>query len=199
VGKKNAETAVKVFNLYKDFFIQTEDSHLDFFVITILKFFDSDNRSLSLHSLVNEISENKDVFTSDTLIGMYPDRFNDEEFKKTYKPIKDEDIYKIKNDIKGIRRKLPVLQTLKDIRNKQVAHYEIEFTKLSFIPNEVGDLINAIQDVMNKISSRIEESETSWNNLKDGAIEDTNRIIENLHKGEQLRLKEIDEKYGIKK
>lgn len=197
VGKELAERNVEILNLYKDFFIPTEESHLHFFIIGVSKFFDPDDGSLSLYSLLNKINANKEIFISETLIEVYPNRpFDKAGLGATYLPIKEADIYKIKKDIKDIRKQLPVLIKLKDIRKKQSAHTDIKITSFDFIPDEVPHLINAIQEVINKISYLIDRSYTKWDKLKDRAVRDTKFVLESLYKNEQLRRKEIKERYN---
>ena len=52
VGKEKAEKVAKQMSLYKDFLMPTEQSHLNTFIIGLMKFFDKDTRALSFANLI---------------------------------------------------------------------------------------------------------------------------------------------------
>ena len=188
VGKEEAEMNVKTISLYRNFFLSTEKSHLNSFIIGISKFFDQNPKALSIQFLINEIKTNKEIFTVETLLKIYPDRFDKKELAENYSPIKEED----KIEIEKLRRQhVPVIEKLKLIRDKQSAHTDIKTVNVSFIPNEVESLIGAIQKMLNIISYRFDRSSTNWDSMKEGAIRDTDFILKNLYRREYQRLKEI--------
>jgi len=83
-----------------------------------------------------------------------------------------------------------VIKELKLIRNKESAHTNAQNINGAFFPNKVENLIYAIQEMINKNSSRVDMSTTYWDHIKEGAVRDTNFILEVLHKFEQQRKKE---------
>jgi len=193
-GQKIAERNVEIINSYKNFFIQTEDNHLHSFVIGVSKFFDKDARALSIQFLINKIKDSAEIFTRETIIEAYPERFNTVDMHSCA-PIENEDEQKIKE----IKEKYqPLIDKLKDFRDTRSAHHDVKITDLTFIPTDVEGLINAIQEILNIISARFNDSTTDWRMLKEGAIRETNLLLENLDRGEKQRIKELKEEYGIK-
>jgi len=195
VGKERAERNVQIINLYLNFFLSTEDSHLNSFIIRISKFFDRDSRNLSIQFLINEIKNNKKNFTSETLVKLYPDRFDANEIEENYLPIKEEDeltIEKLKEQY------LPVIKKLKLIRDKysahRSAHIGIQKIDRRFTFKEVEGLINAIQEMFNTIYYSFDRSSTCWDHIKEKAIRDTDFLFDNLYKGEQQR-KKLEKKW----
>jgi len=91
VGKEQAERNVQVINSYLNFFLTTENSLIDSFIIGISKFFDIDSRNFSIYFLINEIKRNKEIFAKETLLQVYPNRFEENELVKNYSPIEKKD------------------------------------------------------------------------------------------------------------
>lgn len=199
VGKETAEKNASIMNLYNDFFVVTEHNHMDAFIIGITKFFDRDSRALSIQQLIGKIRESQDVITADFFAENFPDRFFPEDFKDGYKPIHDEDIKLIGE----LRKKHEVtIGVLKKIRDTQIAHTDITVIKnrdsiTNFIPKEIAALIETIQEMFNRLSGRFESSSTMWNHLKDSSIRDTKFLLENLERGEVVRLEEVRKEWGI--
>jgi len=192
IGKEKAEKNAATMNLYNDFFITTEYNHMQAFTIGIAKFFDRDSRALSIRRLIQEIKESQDIITADLLMEIYPDRFYAEDFKDGYKPLHEEDLKLI---IEFENRNELITSTLKTIRDKQFSHTDIEVIQKSFIPKEVVGLIGEIQEMLNKLSSRFDRSETSWEMLKDESIRKTCFLLENLERGEAQRKEEVWKKH----
>ncbi len=193
-GKEHAEENVMIMNRHKHFFIQTEDSHLRAFIIGISKFFDRDQRSLSIKRLIEKIEESKDFITPEVVLEVYPDRFNGDEVIH-YTPLEDGDI----QYIESLRADHEVvIQKLKEIRDKRLAHTSIEIIKGTFVPNEVEKLIIAIQEMFNKLSSRFDQSTTRWDHLKEGAVMDTELLLRSLKMGEMQRIAKIEKEYKQK-
>lgn len=193
VGKEKSEKNVAIIASYKNFFFTTEYNHMDAFIIGISKFFDRDSRALSIQQLIQKIKESQDIITADILAEFYPNCCFSEVFKDGYKPIHDDDL----KHIEELRKKHEsVIGTLRTIRNKRSAHVDIEAIHATFIPKEVAELIEAIQEMFNKLSGRFASSATNWNQLKDDAINETKFLLENLEKGQMQRMKEIKEKWG---
>src|SRR3989338_145421 len=97
VGKEQAEKNAELMGIYKDFFIPTEQSHLQTFVIGLMKFFDRNSQALSFSALIKELNKNKDVFTADIVREVHPALANTDAIKDDYTPIKQETIDEIEN------------------------------------------------------------------------------------------------------
>ncbi len=54
IGEEKANKNAKLMNLYKEFFLSTENSHLQTFITGLMKFFDKDPRALSFNSLIKK-------------------------------------------------------------------------------------------------------------------------------------------------
>lgn len=196
VGKEKAERNVKIINSYKNFFLPTENSHIDSFIIGISKFFDRDPRALSIQFLIDEIKKNKEIFTPETLLEVYPGRFDEAEIAGNYLPMEEKDELVIEK----LREKhVPLINKLKLIRDTQSAHTDIQPANEDFVPKEVEELINAIQEMLNTISSRFDRASTCWDYIKDNAIRDTEFLFDSLEKGEFQRKKEIEERWADSK
>jgi len=201
VGKKTAEKNAAIMSLCKDFFVMTEHNHREMFIIGISKFFDRDPRAVSIQQLINKIRESQDLITADFFKENFPDRSFPEDFKDGYRPIHDEDVKLIGE----LRKKHEILiGTLKTIRDKQTAHTDIEVIQdkdavKGFIPNEVVALIEAVQEMFNKLSGRFESSTTTWDHLKREAISHTQFLLENLERGEKVRQEEIRKEWDTPK
>ena len=194
VGKEQAEKNAALLSLYKDFFIPTEQSHLQTFVIGLMKFFDRNPQALSIAGLVRELEKNKSIFTADVVRSTFKDPMGYDPIKDDYEPITQE----IKDKIEKLRKPHETLiANLKDIRDKQFAHTDMETIKGTFVPNEVEALIAAVQEIFNKLSGNFDSSSTIWNHLKDDSIRSTKFLFENLERGEAQRRKEIEERWNL--
>ncbi len=191
VGQERAEKNAKLMDLYKDFFIPTERSHLYTFIIGLIKFFDKDPSSLSIKGLINEIKKNKDIFTVDILKDIYPHL---KEVEVTdYSSIKQitidyiEQIFKKHEDL---------IYNLKDIRNKVFAHTDMKTIKSTFVPNEIENLIQDIQEIFNRLSGDFDLSETTFSHIKNESVSNTRFLLESLERGEMQRQEDFRKKYG---
>jgi len=189
--KEIAEKNVKIINLYKDFFIPTEESHLHIFVINIMKFYDKDNRALSFDNLVKLIRKNEKYFTPDFLKSVNPYLIEIGVNVDDYTPVKEEDLSYIESIIDKHK---DLISSLKDIRDKQFAHTDINYISGTFIPNQVEELLQDTQSIFNRLSTSFERSTTMWDHIKRDSIRDTKFLFENLERGEIVRLEENKKK-----
>lgn len=194
VGKEKAEKNAALLSLYKDFFIPTEQSHLQTFVIGLMKFFDRNSQALSIAALIKELEKNKTMFTADVVRSVYPALANTGSIKDDYIPITQDTT----DEIEKIRKPHEALiANLKDVRDKQFAHTDMKAIKGTFVPLEVEALIRAVQEMFNKLSNSFDLSGTYWDHLKEDSIKSTQFVFENLERGEAERKEEIKIKYGV--
>lgn len=192
VGQTKAEENAKLMNLYKDFFIPTEQSHLQTFIIGLMKFFDKDSRALSIQNLIKEIRDNEKIFTPEIMRMVHPNLEAMGAVTDDYTPIDQDTI----NQIEGIRQThAALIENLRDIRDRQLAHTDMNTITSTFVPNEVEVLIKAVQEMFNKLSSKFDLSNTLFDHLRDSSIGDTQFVLENLKRGEVARLEEIEKKW----
>ncbi|MDO8460336.1 MAG: hypothetical protein Q7S74_04460 [Nanoarchaeota archaeon] len=193
VGQEQAEKNAKLMALYKDFFIPTEQSHLQVFIIGLMKFFDKHPQALSIAALIKIIQENKGIFTADVLQLVYPDLAAIDAIKDDYSPITQDVVDHVEQlweKHKGL------IDSLKDVRDKQFAHTDTKTIKGTFVPNEVEALIEAVQEMFNKLSGCFDLSFTIWDHLKEDSVRSTQFMLENLERGEVLQMAEIKKKWG---
>ncbi len=191
-GKEVAEKNAKTMSLYTNFLMPTEQSHLHTFVINIMKFYDKDNRALSFSNLVKLIRENESSFTPDVLKSIHPHLEQVGANTNDYVPIKEEDLKYIESIIDKHK---DLISNLKDIRDKQFAHTDINHISGTFIPNQVEELIQDTQSIFNRLSGSFDRSSTMWDHIKEDSIRDTKFLFENLERGEVVRLEEIKKKW----
>lgn len=193
VGQERADKNAKLMSVYKDFFIPTEQSHLQTFIIGLMKFFDRDSRSLSFANLLKVIGENKELFTPDVIREVFPHLDSIGAIKSDYTPIKQETIdrfeaFKLEH--------ATLIESLKDVRDKQFAHTDMEPIKATFVPNEIEILITAIQEMFNTISADFDLSSTTFEHLQKDSIRSTTNLLENLERGEIQWRKEIENSWN---
>jgi len=181
VGKEQAEKNAEIMSFHKNFFVQTEDSHLATFIIGISKFYDQNERALTLDTIIKKMRGYQNDITAETLINVYPDRFDKEELILDYNPFDESDLV----EIDALRQENEqVLENLRTIRNKQMAHMDIEVIKVTFVPNEVEKLIKDTQQIFNKLQGRFSRASTMWDQIKEGSERDTNLLLKNLNRSE---------------
>lgn len=192
VGKEKAEKMAKQMSLYKDFLVPTEQSHLNTFVIGLMKFFDKNTRALSFANLIKQIKENEDTFTPEVLKSVYPHLEQISADVEDYLPITEKDI----EHFEALKEKhKDLISNLKDIRDKQFAHTDMEVINKTFVPNEIEGLIKDIQEMFNKLSRTFDRSSTIWDRMEKDSIRGTEFLLENLERGEIVRLEEIKKKW----
>lgn len=195
VDEEQANRNAKLLTMYKYFFSQAEASLLSTFIIGISKFYDSDPRSLTLQTLIEKLRNYQNDINADILLGLFPNRFNEEEIRKEYKPFDESDV----KEIEELRKKNEkVIGDLKTIRNKQRAHTNLEAFSGTLIPNEVEELIKATQKMFNKLQERFGRATTMWDHFQEYAERDVRYLLENIARGEEKRQEDFKKKYGIK-
>ncbi|MCC6323808.1 hypothetical protein IT400_03380 [Candidatus Nomurabacteria bacterium] len=192
VGEDIANKNAKLMSLYKEFFLPTEQSHLQTFILGLMKFFDKDPRALSINALIKEIQDNKELFTPDILRSVYPHLQEIGAETENYLPI---DQSSIDHFNQLCEKHKTLIANLKDTRDKQLAHTDMEVIKVTFVPNEVEELIDGIQEMFNKLSKSFDRSSTMWDHLKKDSIRSTEFLFQNLERGEKVRLEEIKRKW----
>jgi len=184
VGQEKADKNAYIMSEHKDFFIPTEQSHMQTFVVGLMKFFDQNSQSLSIKTLIKEIETNKDAFTPDVLRAVYPDLDKIGAIDDDYIPI-DQDIV---DQLEKLQEKYETLiSSFKELRNKRFAHADMRAIKGTFVPLEVEAFIDDIQEMFNKLSSRFDLSSTVFDHLKEDSLRSTEFILEELIESEARR------------
>lgn len=194
VGKETAEKNAQLMNLYKDFFIPTIQSHLQTFVIGLMKFFDKNPSALSIKGLMGEVQSNKSDLTIEDLKNAHPHLEEIDAVPTFYDPIKEETVAYIDAVFK---KHESLVSNLKNIRDKELAHIDIKPHRGNFVPREIEVLINDIQEIFNKLSNDFDLSATTFDFVKQESINAVRYLFENLERGEVQRKEEIRQKYGF--
>lgn len=188
VGQEQAEKNLKILNRYNDFFTATKHSHFKTFVLGLMKFFDPDDRAVSLDKLIEEIDGNKDKFTLDVVKSVFPELAKRNLIPDDYVAIDQETVDKV-NATKAIYAS--IIGTLKNVRDQQIAHTDIQKIETSVTAIDIEKLIVAIQEMFNAISAKFDLSSTHWGHLKDEATGSTKYLLEDLEKGDLKRREEM--------
>ncbi len=194
VGQEEADKNAKLMSKCTEFFLPTEQSHLQTFVVGLMKFFDKKPPALSFISLIEEISKNKDLLTVKTFRDAQPKLHEMGFIKDDYVPINQAIIDEFELFIK---RHEVLIGSLKDARDKQFAHTDMKTIKVNFIPNEVENLIVEVQEMFNKLSGCFDQSSTVWDHLKDSSINSTKFLLNSFRRGEDQRAEEIKKMGGL--
>lgn len=194
VGQEKADKMAKLMSSYKDFFVPTEQSHLQTFIIGLMKFFDKDPRALSIRNLIKEIQNNEKIFTPEVMRAVHPNLDVIGVVTDDYVPIDRDTIDQIENTR---QTHSALIENLKDVRDKQFAHTDMEAIKGTFVPNEVEALIKAVQEMFNELSSKFDLSSTMFDHLQDDAIRYTQFMLENLERGDVAFREEIRKKWEV--
>lgn len=171
VGKDQAERNVGIFNKNWDVFHTILSSTYKSFVIDLSIFFDSEKF--------------EDTFSLKKLINVVKEKVTDEEFDKLIKEI---DELKKKH---GVR-----IAFILELRNTTVSHQEIDRKSRLIIYKEIDELFKCVQEILNLLSKYYDESITIWDHIEKNVSGGLEFIIDNLERGEQVRLDEIKKKYG---
>lgn len=192
VGREQAEKNARLLNLCQDFFLTTEQSHLQTFVIGLVKFFDDDSDALSIQGLINEIQKNKIFFTAEIVHKLHHTIANSQEINDTYEPIDQETIKQMRQIRKQHKQ---LIQNLTNIRKKQFAHTDLIVINSSFVPAEIEFLIRDVQIIYNKLSNTFDFSTTLYDHLKEDSTQSTKNILKNIELAEKYRIEEIKKEY----
>lgn len=111
--------------------------------------------------------------------------------------LKDEDRRKV--DI-ILNSKKDFIKKLKKIRNKDIAHYEINFNRPEshvLLYKEVEDLFNSIQEIFKILTVNYNSSVWTWKHLVSVVDNNMKFLFENLEIGIEERNNRIKTKYNI--
>lgn len=171
VGKEKAERNVEILKKYWDFFHSVETSSYKSFIIDLAIFFDKERY--------------EDTFSLNKLLSVARNMITEAEYSDLLEKIR---IIKAKNGTQ--------ISLVLELRNTDVGHQKIE-RKEHFIKfTEVEALFEAVQEILNLVSKHTSDSHTSWDHVGRGAAGSLVWVIDNLERGEKVRLDEIHKMYS---
>ncbi len=193
VGKRKAEKNVKIFNVFKYFFLTTKEASRCYFFIELAKFFDTSKKSLTINKVINYAEKNITKFTKQDFLDYHNGRQILPELFTQYKQLSLSDLKKVK---KRLNRNKEVIKKLKVYRDKYLAHDDIKKIKIGINVKEIKVLLNIVKSVIELLYNKLDFSVNSYINFEQEPIKDLDLVMKNLIKFEEQRLKEIRTKYG---
>ncbi len=162
-GSEEAEKNVRIFNLFKNFFIPTERAHLHQFILGITKFFDDKNnrnkKTLSVHKMTG------------TARGLGLDVKKNERLMEKHKKS---------------------LSKLFQARDKFIAHKELTDLKHSIPGFEaLEDLLNDMAKLVNDLTQQKNSNLTAYQHLEEEIKSDLNRMFKDLIEYDQIKRDQI--------
>jgi hypothetical protein len=194
IGKKKAEKNVKIFNIFKYFFITTKEASRCYFFIELAKFFDTSKKSLTINKVINYAEKNISKFTKQDFLDYHNGRQILPQLFSQYKQLSLSDLRKIK---KRLDRNKAIIKKLKIYRDKYLAHDDINKIKIGISAKEIKVLLDIVKSVIELLYNKLDFSVNSYINFEKEPIKALDSVMENLIKFEENRLKEIREKYKI--
>ncbi len=171
-GEDIAEKNVSILNKYRNFFQQIIISSYESFVTDLAVFFDAGKYETS--------------FSLTKVLSVFSIQLSEEQFAK------------LRDDVLAIKNRHGVqIAFILELRNKEVSHKEIVPTKRVLVFSEIEELFKAVQEILDRISLEYDRSTTTWKHVEDGVKQDLNLIIDNLNRGEKLRIDEMNSKWLV--
>lgn len=191
----NYQLQIKIFNIFKYFFLTTKEASRCYFFIELAKFFDTSKKSLTINKVINYGEKNIAKFTKQDFLDYHNGRQILPELFAQYKQLSLSDLKKIK---KGLNRNKAIIKKLKIYRDKYLAHDDINKVKIGINAKEIKVLLNIVKSVIGLLYNKLDFSVNSYINFEQEPIRDLDSVMDNLIKFEENRLKEIKEKYKIR-
>lgn len=188
VGKRKAEKNVKIFGIFKYFFMTTKEASRCYFFIELAKFFDTSEKSLTINKVISYAEKNISKLTKQDFLDYHNGRQILPELFAQYKQFSLSDLRKIK---KRLDRNKAVIKKLKIYRDKSLAHDDINKIKIGISAKEIGVLLNIVKSVIGLLYSKLDFSVNSYINFEEEPIKDLDSVMENLIKFEENKLKGI--------
>lgn len=165
-GEEKANRNVDILNKYNMFFNQVIRSTYKSFVADLWIFFDH-NKYEESFSISKLIDSTKDKLSK-------------------------EDINDLKSQINIIKKNHGKnIGFLGELRNADVAHQELDSKKRHLLYENIESLFAGAQEILNLITKRYNNSEHWWTHVEKEVKEEMPWILDNLERGEKLRIEEI--------
>ncbi len=171
VGKDQADRNVEIFNQNWDFFHTVLDSTYKSFVIDLSIFFDPEKY--------------EETFSLKKLIHVVKEKITEDEYGELIKEIEE------------LKKKHGFMITfILELRNATVSHQEIDRKSRLIVYKKIEELFKCVQEILNLLSKYYDQSSTIWSHVGENIDSSLEFIVDNLERGERVRLDEIKKKYG---
>jgi len=183
VGEAEADQNAQIMSAYTGFFTSAESAlNLEFLMLTA-KLFDTHKDALHLNRLINFAEQNQRHLTAADFKEFNEGRQYLDELVAKYEGIERKDLLDMGKRLQEVE---PILQKLKDHRDKILAHEDMRRDGLEKITyEEISKLLDLSHDILNIFSSRTNHETTSYLMLKRQSVEDTKQVISALRELEQ--------------
>lgn len=171
IGEETAKKNLEIINKYKFFFIPVFINSYKGFVTDLSIFYDSEK---------------------------YPETFSLGKFIKILEDkLTQKELEEVKKEISEIKSRHNIsIGTIRELRSKDVVHQSLEIKKNVINFKEIEELFDGTQVILNLISTKYNNSITSWNHVKKDINKDMKLLFNNLERGEMVRLDKIRKKWN---
>lgn len=185
VGDDEANKNAEVMSSYTGFFTAAESALNLEFLMLIAKLFDTHKDALHISRLINFAEQNQKQLTASDFKAFNEGRPYVDELVVRYEGIKREDLLDVGRRLTEAE---PILQKLKDQRDKVMAHENLHRQGLESISyEEIKRLLDLSHDILNIFSSKTNHETTSYSVLRGQAVDDTKRLIADIRNTDELR------------
>lgn len=190
---KEKDLNSKTINDFPYFFTTVRGSSNMYFLVEVCKFFDIDDRSLSLYKLLKFTEINFSYLTKDNFRLYHKDRIIIDE-------LFDEDKEISLNDIRGFRDKIKqnkeIINRLKKYRDQNLAHDDLNKINITIYKKEIETLLKLIKEILNFYYSKLLLTKSSDRNFNLEPVNEMNRLINNLKEYDKIYRENIRKKYA---
>ena len=196
VGKKKAESNVKVFNQYRYYFLTSKEAVRCFLLIELAKFFDEDKRkqTLSIQNVIHFAEKRIESFSTDEFKKFHNDRKIIPELFESFKPLSQTDLNRIK---RRLIRNSDSIARLKKYRDKFLAHDDTKKKIILINKKDINILFKIIKDTIALFYNRLDFSSNSYMNYEEEPLREINHLLKALSEHEEQRIAIIKEKYRV--
>lgn len=167
IGNEFVEKNLKILNRQPNFFHTVLRNSFYGFIIDLCMFFDKQAPSLSIDKIIDKINLSPDEILKICTI-------------------RDSQNYQLKK--------------LKDIRDKEVAHLDLNIdrtTTNTVLYTDIEKLFASVQEIFNIVTNNFDSSIWTWPHIEPAVKREMELIFNNLERGENIRIEEINRKWEI--
>lgn len=189
---KEKDSNSKTINDFPYFFTTVRGSSNMYFLVEVCKFFDIDDRSLSLYKLLKFTEINFSYLTKDNFRLYHKDRIIIDELFDEYKEISLNDIRSFRDKIKQNKE---IINRLKKYRDQNLAHDDLDKINIVIYKKEIETLLKLIKEILNFYYSKLLFTQSSDRNFNLEPVNEMNRLINNLKEYDKIYRENIRKKY----
>jgi len=191
---KEKDLNKKLINDFPYFFQVVRSSSNLYFLIEVYKFFDTDDRTLSLYKLLKYSETNLKYLTKDNFKKYHKGRIILDELFNQYEEITVKDIRNFKAEI---RKNADIINRLREYRHKHLAHDDINKIDITIHKDEIETLLKLIKKVLNFYYSILLFSQSSDRNFNLEPVSEMNRLVNNLKEYDKIYRKNFRKRYKV--